>query len=406
MGLFSGFINVVNPPLDDGIEEVDVNSQGTYLCAANQVDSSDLAPTVVDSGAKELNPSDLTAFNYLGNWTYNADWELTEHTSDEEAENVEFLGLFNPSSNISAMTNLNTVEETMDYSAAYVAPNTWWQEDLQKRNDDGTYIFVENGDFFVGIPSYYGAAYLNNFLSIPAEFASDFEDIYKVDPNQFNLDIKHYINYGTGPGGGALMDITTEQAASGTKSVKVEVMDTLLSRRCQLEFKNVQELSPDGFFARVKLFLPTEFDLTPTENTNWNYYEFFDWVETVPDNFANTSYWCLSLDQNFSNGMFTLNLRGRGKDTNNEQFTLDSVPNFPLKKGEWFTVEVYVKRHESNGKIQVWIDGVKYFDITGVRTMYVPEYRLQPMKCYFNEVDRTHRWHYADDFELYKTDQF
>jgi hypothetical protein len=144
MSLFSGFLNFVDAPAGDGIVEIDVNSQGTYLRAVNWHPQwgpgpSDLTPTVVDLGANGLNPGDGIVISFSGNWSFNAGWELPDRTSYAEAENVVLLGLFSASSSISAMTNLNRVVGAIDYGEDYVTPNTWWEETLQRRNDDETY---------------------------------------------------------------------------------------------------------------------------------------------------------------------------------------------------------------------------------------------------------------------------
>ena len=144
MSLFSGFLNFVYAPAGDGIVEIDVNPQGTFLRAVNWYPRwapgpSDLTPTIVDLGANGLNPGDVVVISFQGNWSYNAGWERPETTTYAEAEKVHLLALFSASSSISAMTNLNRVAGAIDYGEDFVTANTWWEETLQKRNDDGTY---------------------------------------------------------------------------------------------------------------------------------------------------------------------------------------------------------------------------------------------------------------------------
>lgn len=78
-------------------------------------------------------------------------------------------------------------------------------------------------------------------------------------------------------------------------------------------------------------------------------------------------------------------------------FIVDNL-HAPVPIGKWFHLEIYVKRHPTDGIVQVWLDGCQIFDIKGVRTK-------GPGSKWFTKIadyDGTKPGHlWVDDVEVY-----
>jgi len=77
-------------------------------------------------------------------------------------------------------------------------------------------------------------------------------------------------------------------------------------------------------------------------------------------------------------------------------------PTFTMPTGQWFHVEYYLLRATSNGRLIVWINGIKEFDYTGQTLDGATEaWYTCPAKIYHNPTDTALYELWVDDLSIY-----
>jgi hypothetical protein len=72
--------------------------------------------------------------------------------------------------------------------------------------------------------------------------------------------------------------------------------------------------------------------------------------------------------------------------------------------GEWFFLEVRFKRHVSNGKLQLWVNGQPVFDLNGVRTKKdsaLSKWNIFKVYTSPESLARGKAWQWFDDLKIY-----
>jgi Polysaccharide lyase/CARDB len=160
--------------------------------------------------------------------------------------------------------------------------------------------------------------------------------------------------------------VSTEVAHSGRYSMKMTINLAQGESGCR-QFRHQESRSGETLYYGAWYYLPS---YVRAENY-WNIFQFKSETSSQNDPF-----WALDLMPRRS-GQLQLRLRWKGtvvgpteRDTSTGTKTFDQrAANVPV--GRWFHVEVFLKQaSEFNGRLTVWQDGKRLYDMNGVKTKY------------------------------------
>ncbi len=161
------------------------------------------------------------------------------------------------------------------------------------------------------------------------------------------------------PGNGIWNEVSQEQSRSGRQSVKLGITTTQgasLGQSSLWRWKEPMVLGASGVYLSAWLYLPSRYT---AQNSGWlNLFQTH--THTASGTKPNTPSLFI---RNRPTGEMFLNLQNRVTGTWPWR-TFDSAINVPV--AQWFNIEMYVlHRADNSGRIVVWQDGVRIFNVTG-----------------------------------------
>jgi hypothetical protein len=246
--------------------------------------------------------------------------------------------------------------------------------------------------------------YLTTALSATLEYSTDFENVTTRDANRLYMGAMDNWFEFSGDGGATKWIEGVDRNSgitchSGTRCIGLEVTDITKSGRSQFEARGTQSLVGDEFFVSVWLYLPSDFRLHSIESGA-------PWLELIdPIYHAGPTYLpyvgVYIRQPNVNVDSFNLQIGQR--DEEGELHILNTISNFPLKRGQWFHLEWYVKVSD-NGAVKVWMDGSLIFDVSGVDTYNAAEGWFTTVgKIYYDNSDTFSPYRlWVDDLEIWK----
>jgi len=239
--------------------------------------------------------------------------------------------------------------------------------------------------------------------SLPV-FRTDFENVTVLDANHLNLGIANYFEFG-GSGGASMwmegLDRTTPGITchSGSRCVGMELTDITKSRRAEFNIHNLQNLVGNELFVSVWLYLPAD----------WRMHIEDGWWELADPSFAGSPtyapYSTVSIDQPHTVNPYW-NLRVAGRDINQQPVQRGWLSDYALPRGQWFNLQYYVLRDQTNGIVRVWIGGTLLFNINNaaLANPNITEWFTTPAKIYYDLTDTFSPYRiWVDGLEIYNT---
>ena len=240
-----------------------------------------------------------------------------------------------------------------------------------------------------------GTISFTGYPGLELKHNTDFEDVVKVNDHTLSLSIDH--NFIFGGEGGARMWIEDDFSRSGNRCLAMELNNITESRRNEFNIVNFEKLVGNELFVSVWLYLPSDWRLH-IPDVDWNWYElvmiFQEYAPWHP-------YLCIWVCQPaITQPIFDVSVGGR--DVDGTIFTLDEIKNFPLSRGKWFNVQYYLLRHQTNGVVKVWMNGILLCNRTGLVTKAREEYFTTIAKIYYDDRDTFSPYQiWVDDLEIH-----
>jgi hypothetical protein len=233
-------------------------------------------------------------------------------------------------------------------------------------------------------------------------YSTDFEDVTKKDANRLNMGIDNWFEF-EGSGGASMwvegLDRSTPGLTphSGSRCVGMELTDISKSRRNEFNILDLENLVGDELFVSVWLYLPAD----------WRLHAPNDWYALVDPFFtagpSYLPYGAVHVSQpDIKVNVFDLSFRIR--DVSGTLRTLGEIADYPVPRGEWFNVQYYVYRHETNGITKVWIDGSLIWDVRNICTKNpsTVEWFTTVAKIYYDTNDKFSPYRiWVDDLEIH-----
>lgn len=225
-------------------------------------------------------------------------------------------------------------------------------------------------------------------------YHEDFESANVVDEHTLDIEIGHRFEF-EGEGGAA-MRIGTDFARSGGRCVEMELTDISSSKRNQFELTGVSDYVGDEMYSKAWLYLPPGWGVDSGSSDNWytiatiyqengvNGYPYMDVKIKQPDP-AQTKY----------------NVEVSGKDVYGDPIVLGQLFNFPLRRGSWFSLDMYLVRHETNGAVRVVMDDYEVVDKENVATKSGDTWSMSIAKIHYDPADTDPHKIWVDDVSLY-----
>jgi hypothetical protein len=243
------------------------------------------------------------------------------------------------------------------------------------------------------------------------KYATDFENIVKVDPHTLSLPILHRFTFTDGYGSVWMegLDRTGGPVPhSGSRCVGME-LTTIDSNspRCEFNIVSLNSLVGSKLFVSVWLYLPADWGLFAPSG---NWYELANPM-TSPYDPTYLPYWALHIC-NPPSFQISIDTRGLdGKLVGMASTPIGSVvrdpPAYPLPRGRWFNLEYYVLRSSArgvaDGAVKVWIDGRVVCDLSGVVTSGGGDWGTCPADIYsytIVQADMPYKL-WVDDLSIY-----
>jgi hypothetical protein len=238
-------------------------------------------------------------------------------------------------------------------------------------------------------------------------FSTDFENVTKLNANQLNMGaIPNYFEF-QGYGGAAIwMEGLNRETPgitchSGSRCVGMELTDISRSRRNEFNIMNLTKVVGNELFVSVWLYLPANWTLHSPTNL---WYEIMNPFFTDKPSYL--PYAAFHIYQSSINHVaisdFTAALDVT--DISGIQHNYAHVNDYPLPIGRWFNLEYYVYRHQTDGIVQVWIDGSLLFNVGNISTENpsVQEWYTTVAKIYYSTDDHFSPYRiWVDDLEIY-----
>jgi len=193
------------------------------------------------------------------------------------------------------------------------------------------------------------------------------------------------------------MFVETEFAHSGIQCIGMEVWDISKSRRAEFNIKNMQELVGDEATVSAWLYLPEDFNLN-IPGINWNWFA----LGTIRD--VNPPSWVPYFEPEIIQPDITkkvFDVAVIWRDLDGTLHYLSRTNNFPLPLGKWFNIKYYTYRHETNGKLQIWLDGQLICNNSEILTKYVDEWYISIAKVYTGPNEPQTQYVWIDDLEIW-----
>lgn len=176
---------------------------------------------------------------------------------------------------------------------------------------------------------------------------------------------------------------STEFYRSAGRSLFIKAtggQNNILLKRSETEFW--------GFGA---FMIPLGFQFDPDINKYISFFGFHEYVQSGTGyGFLQAQLWGDNLEL-----VFKRELAVDGVSVDKEYFR----PNIFIERGKWFTLKYHVVRHDTNGLLEVWKDGIKIVDWTGP-TRYIQDlFDWMPM-LHSGPQGTTQKTIYFDDVVL------
>jgi hypothetical protein len=225
-------------------------------------------------------------------------------------------------------------------------------------------------------------------------YHEDFESASVVGDHTLDIEIGHKFEFDGE--GGASMGIETDFAKSGGRCVEMELSDITISKRNQFELTGISDYVGDEMYSKVWLYLPPNWGVNSGAQDNWytistayqengiNGYPYMDVLIKQPDP-AQEVY----------------NIEVSGKDPYGNPVVVGQYLNFPLKRGSWFTLDIYLVRHETAGAIRVVMDNIEIVDKENIVTKVGEDWSMSIAKIHHDPADTNPHKIWVDDLSLY-----
>jgi hypothetical protein len=222
------------------------------------------------------------------------------------------------------------------------------------------------------------------------KYATDFENIVKVDPHTLSLSISHRFNLGSDNSSASMWVEGLDRNSgitphSGIRCIGMEITSIVSDMRNEFNIVGLDSLVGSKLFVSVWLYLPANWSL---QASGLNWYSLADPMFEYGPTYL--PYWAIQICNPPS---FNLAVDTRGLDgkmvsiaSTNLGSVVRDPPAYPLPRGRWFNLEYYVLRSSArgvaDGAVKVWIDGRVVCDLLGVVTSGGADWFTTPAKIY------------------------